>query len=269
MNDEIKTGFDQARTGSGTREWSEFSFNIGRGCSNGCLYCYARADALRFGQIKSTAEWTSETLTKNARLSSYPKKNGVIMFPTTHDITPFYLPDFLRVAHSLLDKGNRLLITSKCSTVAMRLMAAAFLQYKELVLFRVTIGSLDEGDCAFWEPGAPLAAERIEALRIAREAGYETSVAIEPMLAGWHETIQVIREVYPLVSETIWVGKMNRIRSRVNASSPDVAAEIAGIEVLQCDGQIIRLVADVERFGMYKVRWKESVRQVIRLKAEG
>ena len=98
--------FDKERTGTGTREWSDFSFNIGRGCANNCLYCYARADALRFGLIKSPAEWLSETLTKNAHLSSYPKKDGVIMFPTTHDITPFYLPDFIRVAHSLLEKGT-------------------------------------------------------------------------------------------------------------------------------------------------------------------
>jgi len=260
---EEKYMFDKERSGSGTREWSDFSFNIGRGCANNCLYCYARADAMRYGMIKNTSDWPAESLLKNAHLKSYPKKNGVIMFPTTHDITPFYLPDFIRVASMLLEKGNHLLITSKCSTGAMSLMAAAFLQYRELVLFRVTIGSLDEGDCAFWEPGAPLPAERIEALRTAREAGYETSVSIEPMLAGRDETISVIQQVYPLVSETIWVGKMNKVRSRVAMSLPENAAAVEGIEVLQCDGQILRLVEDVRRFGMYKVRWKESIKAII------
>jgi hypothetical protein len=47
------------------------------------------------------------------------------------------------------------------------------------------------------------------------------------------------------------------------------AAEVEGIGVLQYDKEILRLVEDVRRFGMYKVRWKESIRQVNRLKAEG
>lgn len=255
--------FDMERTGSGTREWSEHSFNIGRGCENNCLYCYARADALRRKQIPTYADWSSESLLKNARLSSYPKKNGVIMFPTTHDISPFYLPHFIRVASLLLEKGNHLLITSKASTLAMDLMVAAFRKFREQILFRVTIGSLDEGDCAFWEQTAPPAAERIEALRMAREAGFVTSVSIEPMLAGRNETIRVIRETYPLVSETIWVGKMNKVRSRVNMSIPENAAAVEGIEVLQCDEQILRLVEDVKRFGMYQVRWKDSIKEVI------
>jgi DNA repair photolyase len=256
--------FDKERSGSGTREWSEYSHNIGRGCSNNCLYCYARADAVRYRMIKNISDWPTETLLKNAYLKSYPKKNGVIMFPTTHDITPFYLPHFIRVALLLLEKGNHLLITSKASLVSMSLMAATFLDYQDRVLFRVTIGSLDDGDCSFWEPGAPLPAERLAALRVAREAGYETSVSIEPMLAGRDETMQVIYEVYPLVSETIWVGKMNRVRSRVNMMTPENAAAVEGIEVLQCDGQILRLVEDVRRFGMYKVRWKDSIKAIMK-----
>ena len=255
--------FDQNRKATGTREWSDSSFNIGRGCENGCLYCYARADALRRKQIQSPLDWTSETLLKNAHLTSYPKRNEVIMFPTTHDISPFYLPHFIRVASMLLEKGNRLLITTKADTLAMDLMTVAFRQYREQVLFRVTIGSLDEGDLLFWEPGAPPGVERIEALQMARKAGYETSVSIEPMLAGRHETIDVIHEIYPLVSETIWVGKMNKARNRADMSIQENRAAVEGIEVLQCDGEILRLVEDVKRFGMYQVRWKDSIRGVI------
>ena len=48
------------RRKTGTREWSEHSVNCRQGCTNGCLYCYARAQALRFGRITSGDAWTQE-----------------------------------------------------------------------------------------------------------------------------------------------------------------------------------------------------------------
>ena len=42
---------------SGTREWAVENVNIILGCPHKCRYCYARANALRFGKIKRAAEW--------------------------------------------------------------------------------------------------------------------------------------------------------------------------------------------------------------------
>jgi DNA repair photolyase len=34
----------------GTREWASTNVNFITGCSNNCLYCYARAMAIKFGK---------------------------------------------------------------------------------------------------------------------------------------------------------------------------------------------------------------------------
>jgi DNA repair photolyase len=250
---------------SGTKEWAEINHNIGKGCANDCLYCYAAAMAANpfFGAWRQRCDWSREELAHNAHKTSYPLKRDMIMFPTTHDITPFYLPHFIRVATMMLGKGNRLLITTKPRLECVTELLAALAPFRDRVLFRFTVGSLDDGDVRFWEPNAPLPAERMAALDLACVGGWQTSVSIEPMLAGRTETLRVIRAVYPLVTETIWVGKMRDVRRRVDMGVPEHAAAVAGIEVLQCDAAVLGLVAQVERLGLLKVRWKDSVKAIM------
>ena len=104
--------FDLDRQGTGTAEWAEFNANICEGCSNNCLYCYAAQMAIRFKRRKR-ADWALEKLTKQAEITKYPLRDGVVMFPSSHDITPFTLEAFIKVAKLILTKGNRLLIVSK------------------------------------------------------------------------------------------------------------------------------------------------------------
>ena len=47
-------------TKTGTREWSEQSINCCVGCAHACLYCYARANALRFGRLTRGGDWAEE-----------------------------------------------------------------------------------------------------------------------------------------------------------------------------------------------------------------
>ena len=80
---------------SGTKEWAVHNFNIAQGCSHNCRYCYARANAIRFGRIKKPDEWTAEQINEKNRHKKWRKRDGRIMFPTTHDITP----NLLRACH--------------------------------------------------------------------------------------------------------------------------------------------------------------------------
>jgi len=258
----MKSDFDVQRTGTGTKEWAEVNFNIGLGCSNGCLYCYARSMAMRYKRIPDRGAWLREELTANANLAGYPLRPGVIMFPSTHDITPFYLPDYIRAALLMLEKGNRLLITTKPRMECLRTLLGAFLDYKDRVLFRFTIGSMDVGDVEFWEPGASLPLERLACLRRAFESGFQTSVSIEPMLAGRHEALRVLRKIYPFVTETVWIGLMNRVRSRLDMDDPLQVAAAEGIRMLQSPAEIRDLVKSVKLLRLDKVRWKDSIKQI-------
>lgn len=155
--------FDANRKGTGTAEWAEVTENICRGCRSNCLYCYAAHNANRF-KLRQRNEWEREELTKRALMTSYPARDGVVMFPSSHDITLFNLEAYIRVARLILKKGNRLLIVTKPRMECIEAIMSEFPQGKDQILFRFTIGSTNEATCAFWEPGAPSPAERLALL---------------------------------------------------------------------------------------------------------
>lgn len=241
-------------------EWADFNENIQRGCSNDCLYCYAASNARRF-KVRSREEWVREELTHKADRKTYPKHNGVIMFPTAHDITPFNLEAFTRQARLMLGAGNKLLIVSKPRIDCISHLVEALGPHKSQVMFRFTIGTMDAGVAAFWEPGAPAPAERISALKIAFEAGYRTSISAEPLLGGYEVAKAVLDAVRPYVTDTVWIGKMNRIRARVDLAIPENKEQSMMIEQAQTDAEIVRLVEALIDDPI--IRWKDSVQEVI------
>lgn len=252
--------FNSKRTGKGTLEWAEFNCGITVGCPNNCLYCYAAHNADRFGYHKRK-NWHKERFSKNSKIKSYPAREGVIMFPSTHDITPFNLTEYIRVAKLILKKGNQLLIVSKPNMYCLSTMLDQFKRWKDQILFRFTIGSIDEGLCSFWEPGAPTPKERLNCLRKAFDSGYKTSVSIEPMLGGKLITIAVVHAAIDFVTETIWIGKMNKPRLRVDMTIPANIEAVEKIEFMQNNQAIVKLYHALK--DSPKIRWKDSIKAVI------
>ena len=243
---------------TGTREWSDASYNIGRGCEHNCRYCYARELALRYGWISHPDQWPTETL--NAKPPKIPR-NTVVMFPTVHDITPFYLEAALATLHQLLHAGNHVLIVSKPRRECIERICGEVNQFKERVLFRFSIGSLREELASFWEPGAPSISERVGCLRFASEAGFRASVSMEPMLDGIEEAQRTFFALEPLVNDKIWIGRMNKIDQRVRPGDPETLAACDRVKSVQTDAQILELVRTLH--GHPKVAWKDSIRSVI------
>ena len=253
--------FDNKREGTGTREWAEISENIARGCSHNCLYCYAAQNAQRF-KTRERSDWSREELTKRASITHYPKRDGVIMFPTAHDITPANVDAYQRVALLMLAAGNKLLIVSKPHLACIKRLCEAFRPYKDSILFRFTIGTLDEKVSRHWEPGAPLPEERIDALAFAHQQGFRTSVSAEPLLGGPKCARELLIVVRPFVTDSVWIGKMNKIRQRVDMKDPANTEAVAAIEKTQCDAEIKRMFDELD--GDPIVRWKDSVTEVMR-----
>lgn len=249
--------FDNDRRGTGTKEWAEVTVNISRGCRNNCLYCYAAHNANRFN-LRKRDEWDREELTKQSNMTSYPARDGVVMFPSSHDITPHNLEAYIRVAKLILAKGNRLLIVSKPRVSCVYALLTEFDQWKEQILFRFTIGTMNDAASLFWEPGAPEPEERVTCLEMAFESGYRTSVSIEPLVGGIENAIDVVRVTRPCVTDTIWIGKMNKVRTRVSAEH---AAAVANIEFLQRDEMILKLYHHFEHDPI--MRWKDSIKEVV------
>lgn len=249
--------FDADRKGTGTAEWAEVTENICRGCANDCLYCYAAHNANRFNQ-RPRAEWSREELTKRSLIASYPARDGVVMFPSSHDITPFNLEAYIRVARFILEKKNRLLIVSKPRLDCIPAIISELDKYRKQILFRFTIGSMNDATCLFWEPGAPEPQERVACLQYAKEQGYKTSVSIEPMLNGTDDAIATVKYCEEYVTDTIWIGKMNKARLRVGGEH---ALAVAMIEKLQRDEEILRLYRYFQDDPM--IRWKDSIKEVV------
>ena len=80
---------------------------------------------------------------------------------------------------------------------------------KDNIQFRFTITSKDNNQLLFWERNAPLYEERKEALILAYKEGFKTSVSVEPFLDERPQDL--IDELEPYVTESIWVGPMNYV----------------------------------------------------------
>lgn len=244
---------------TGTREWAESNYNIGVGCAHNCRYCYARTNALKFKLVDSDESWTNEKL--RDKMPPTTKRKGIVMFPTTHDITPFYLESALKALKALLSNGNKVLIVTKPHKVCVDAMLKELEPWKKNVLFRFTIGTPDNTRAAFWEPNAPPIIERFYCLRTAYKAGFATSVSMEPMLGTVEETLEMFNTMAPFVTDTIWIGKMNRIETRVKKASTKVAIACEEIAKMQSDENIMWLVNKLK--GNPKVSWKDSIKEVI------
>jgi len=250
-------------TKTGTKEWSTKSVNIFKGCRNNCLYCYARANALRFKQIISPEEWTKMTPYKQEK----PRKiEGRVMYPSSHDIFPEHIEKTIAVLKAWLAEENDILIVSKPRFEVIERLCKELTEHKEHIVFRFTIGSMNDSVLKFWEPEAPTFEERMKCLKHAFEQGYQTSVSCEPF---FDNTIFLMIEAFmPYVTDTIWIGKLNGIKQRVNTKgwSDEDLKMIMFVEKIHSDEMIKSLY---EHFKTNpKIRWKDSIKKVVGLPEE-
>ncbi len=250
---------NEQKTGVG--EWAEHKANCISGCTHRCRYCYAAHNALRFKRIKDREEWGTTYLhvrEKDVR-KGRKKLDGRIMFPTSHDLEPQLYDAWVRVLRKLLYAGNEVLIVSKPHLSSIRAIVATCTDFRDQILFRFSIGAIDDDILNYWEPGAPSFDERFQCLAHAYHEGFATSVSCEPLLE--HPGAETMVEVFaPYVTETIWFGKMNHIRKRVAPGTCEHA--IAAIEAGQTDEAVLSLYESLK--DEPKVRWKDSYTEVLR-----
>jgi uncharacterized Fe-S cluster-containing radical SAM superfamily protein len=256
------TAFTQTRNGNGTLQWSNISYNICKGCDHNCAYCYAKNMAWRFS--KGNLNWPTMTVDPKKVAEAAKKFPGVVMFPSSHDITPAILPDCLTTLKNMLSHGSFVLVVSKPHLDVIKTLCKELAVYKEQILFRFTIGSQNATTCQLWEPGAPAPTERIKALKYAYDKGFHTSVSMEPMLGDIPEMIQLVNTVLPFVSDSIWLGKMNSIVIYKNQPAnwvTQIKAAKQSLMTAHSDANIMGLVKTLSNNP--KIKWKDSIQKVI------
>lgn len=88
------------------------------------------------------------------------------------------------------------------------------------------------------------------------------------MLGGAVSTKEVVDEVRPYTSETIWIGKMNGTRRkdgteyRIDLTVPENLTAVEMIEEIQNDKAIVELYRFYQDDN--QIRWKDSITKVLK-----
>lgn len=246
---------------TGTKEWADKTINIASGCENNCHYCYAKHMAIRFKR-KTNENWKLPEINQKKVNNSYQNTDKTIMFPSSHDITPSNLNESIHFISTHMKANNKLLIVSKPRFECIKAICDEFMDYRENILFRFTIGSANNEVLRFWEPFAPDFNERLESLIYAYNLGYKTSISCEPMLDN--DIDSVIRQVKDYVTDSIWLGKVNRLKVILRQSG--VTEEI----IFQKADELNEQQNDNNIFQLYEryqndplIKWKESIKKVV------
>ena len=246
-------------TAFGTREWASHNINISNGCYNNCKYCYSKSMAIRFKR-KTSENWTEEVLVDTNDRKFSKKYNGRIMFPSSHDITPNTLEASIRVLRGLLKAGNDLLIVTKPNLDCVKSLCNELAEYKDKILFRFTIGSVNNQTLKYWEPNAPSFEERLESLKFAYNEGFKTSISCEPFLDKTVEELVKITRQY--VTDSIWIGKANKLKGMLSLNgyrdenSVKIADELEEIYKSDYKKHLYNLYKDDK-----KIKWKDSLKK--------
>lgn len=248
---------------TGTKEWASQNINIIRGCSNNCVYCYAKCMAIRFGKKKHDT-WENEDLIPAKVRKRYQKRKGVLMYPSSHDITEQHLESHIQVLKQLLDAGNSLLIVSKPRLSVIKALCSELDKYKSQILFRFTIGSTDSKVLKLYEPGASSFEERLECLRYAYQAGYKTSVSAEPILDL--NPLKIYTATSEYITDSIWYGKANRVNGILAINEPgNISLKDNMNKLLNTQNHEFIESLYNELKDNPKVKWKESIKIILDL----
>lgn len=243
----------------GTKEWAPYNFNFMNGCSNDCSYCYAKEMAIRFKR-KTSDSWKDEEAV-SMEGKSFKKREGRIMIPSSHDITPGNIDLALDVIDKLLKNGNELLIVTKPNFTCVKRLVDQFENFKSAIQMRFTIGSVSDEVLRLWEPGATGFTDRLKSLKYAFEHGYSTTISAEPLL---DETPDALYDaLHQYVSGSIWIGKMNfpDRRVKMNAASSETPAHVKALIEVQSDEKVIAMWEKHKDNPIFE--WKESIKKVI------
>lgn len=222
-------------------------------CYNNCKYCYMK-------RIKSKFFHTDiENLDMNIEQRKVDKNwkesktNSMIMFPSSHDIFPEYLDDYIKVCQKMLKSEHKILIVTKPRKKCISKMIKEFKKNKKDLLFRLTITSDNEDIIKYYEPNASTFEERLECLKMLFNNGFKTSVSIEPYLS---DPVSVVNKINSYVTDDIWIGVMSGLKENTEISD-DKKEDLQKIYSVKFIKKLIKQLKKNK-----KIYWKTSIMKI-------
>lgn len=194
------------------REYSPLAANLYKGCAHACTYCFAPQATRTDRGLFSTSTYIRprqlvlEQLEKDALIMAGDPRPILLSF-TSDAYQP--LEKTMGVTRKALEilAGNRLVpqILTKAGPWAIQRDADILASCGGI--WAATLTTDDPSLSLEWEPLAALPSDRIEALRIAKEAGLKTWVSFEPVFDP--EAVYRLIELTKGFVDLYKVGKLN------------------------------------------------------------
>ncbi|WP_054030174.1 radical SAM protein [Desulfatitalea tepidiphila] len=213
------------------QDWTESknNFNICVGCKNDCVYCYMKDMNVGRQKKKQPEDWSNWEIRQQKVDAPQNLRNGLVGFPSSHDIFPEILDPYLFVLGKMLRAGNEVLVVTKPNLACISTICAVSQFFKDKIIFRFTIGAMNDAILKIWEPNAPSYEERKACLECAFKQGFRTSISMEPPL-DVPNIPKLIEDVRPFVNNDIWLGTMNHIDSIRKWADESFSKEIERIK---------------------------------------
>jgi DNA repair photolyase len=208
---------------------SDYSLNCYTGCTNGCVYCYARfmqrfhPHAEPWGAFVDVKVNAVETLRRQLRRA---RPGDVFMSSACDGWQPIE-------AQRRLTRGCCELLVQNGFTV--NVLTKSELVMRDFDLFAgrkahvaVTITTADDRLSRLWEPGASSVAARCRVIAEARRAGLRTGIMFAPLLPFLSDTRESLEAMFEraadLEADDLWVDALNP-RPKVWASVGELLRE--------------------------------------------
>jgi len=207
---------------------SDYSLNCYTGCTNGCVYCYARfmqrfhPHAEAWGAFVDVKVNAIETLRRQLRRA---RPGGVFMCSACDGWQPIEAERRLTrgCCELLLESGFSVNVLTK-SELVMRDFDL-FAGRKAQSHVGITLTTLDDRLSRLWEPGASSVAARCRVIAEARRAGLETGIMFAPLLPFLSDTPKSLEAMFEhaadLGADDLWVDALNP-RPKVWSSVSDL-----------------------------------------------
>lgn len=192
------------------REYARLACNVYKGCSHGCVYCFAPSATFKSqSEFDAASTRAGDFLRKLEREAAKYEAAGIAdQFLLSFTCDPYQHLDVdeqvtRQVIKALHRHSQTICTLTKGGSRALRDLDL----FGPGDAFATTLTLLDETQSLHWEPNAATPQDRIETIEAFHAAGVPTWVSLEPVIDP-AASLEIIRQTHGFV-DLFKVGKMN------------------------------------------------------------